>query len=100
MIEIATILKATQLIESWVKGDKIPLNKWICKDGEKYIGIDNESGDCWVEEFDTPLECIKWLTDYPDEAERYGESYIAKTEFLKALNKAFGVKEESNEEDL
>ena len=27
----------------------------------KYVGIDNQSGDAWVEEFETLEECIKWL---------------------------------------
>ena len=26
-----------------------------------YIGIDNTSNDCWVEEFDSEQSCIDWL---------------------------------------
>ena len=32
---------------------------WI-KDG-KYIGIDNRTGDAWVEAFDTRKECFDWI---------------------------------------
>lgn len=89
MVEWATLIKAAQLIDSWCNGDKIPLSKWICKDDEKYIGIDNTDGQCWVEEFDTALECIKWLAGYEDrqetaeatvrtaEAERFWEALVA-----------------------
>lgn len=30
-------------------------------DGEKFIGIDNSTGDAWTEEFDTKEECFAWL---------------------------------------
>lgn len=100
MIEYATLLKAAQLIDSWCDGNKIPLNKWITKDGDKYIGIDNETGDCWVEEFNSPLECIKWLTDYPDDEERGHDCYIPPEgeKFIKSLAIALGMKEEEKEQ--
>ncbi|HBF0843875.1 TPA: hypothetical protein ACG3P3_002384 [Clostridioides difficile] len=28
-----------------------------------YIGIDNSTGECWVEEKETEKECIAWLMD-------------------------------------
>jgi hypothetical protein len=27
-----------------------------------YIAIDNSTGDCWVEEFETKVECLGWLS--------------------------------------
>lgn len=33
---------------------------WANESG-KYIGIDNSTGDAWVEEFETLQECIRWL---------------------------------------
>ena len=33
---------------------------WAVENG-KYIGIDNRTGDAWVEEFETLQECIRWL---------------------------------------
>lgn len=108
MVEWATLIKAAQLIDSWSNGDKIPLNKWICKDDNKYIGIDNSDGNCWVEEFDTALECIKWLTDYEDadqRAEKAKAVYMLKCnpraqELLDAVRKAFSTNiiRESEEE--
>lgn len=29
-------------------------------EGSKFIAVDNTTCDCWVEEFDTPEEAIKW----------------------------------------
>lgn len=29
--------------------------------GDRYIGLDNSTGNCWVEEFDLFMECINWL---------------------------------------
>lgn len=34
---------------------------FICKENNKYIGIDNLYGHCWVEEFDSFFECKVWL---------------------------------------
>ncbi|MBI9009997.1 MAG: hypothetical protein JEZ05_08190 [Tenericutes bacterium] len=31
------------------------------KDGDKYIGVDNTTHNCWVEEFDTLEEVLKWI---------------------------------------
>ncbi|EKN67863.1 hypothetical protein P9E76_01615 [Schinkia azotoformans] len=33
-------------------------------DNGLYIGIDNSSGDAWVEEFKSKQECIDWLKDW------------------------------------
>lgn len=38
-----------------------PLGLFRCIDNSKYIGIDNTTGDAWVEEFNTLDDCIKWL---------------------------------------
>ena len=31
------------------------------KEDDKYVGLDNSNGCCWVEEFRTKRACIKWL---------------------------------------
>ena len=36
-------------------------------DGKHYIGCDNESGECFIEAFDTPEELLKWLNNEQDE---------------------------------
>lgn len=36
-------------------------NKYFRCDDNKWIGCDNETGDAWVEEFDSEEDCIKWL---------------------------------------
>jgi hypothetical protein len=38
----------------------------LCKEGDKYVAIDDTSGDCWVEEFDTKLKAIRWLEGKED----------------------------------
>jgi hypothetical protein len=37
-----------------------PRGLFIIKE-DVWVGIDNLSGDAWVEEFDTEKKCIKWL---------------------------------------
>lgn len=34
---------------------------WLFDFSGKYIGLDNSSGEAWMEEFDTKQECIEWL---------------------------------------
>lgn len=36
---------------------------FIQENGATYIGIDNSTGDAWVEEFPDLLECLMWLAD-------------------------------------
>jgi hypothetical protein len=38
------------------------LGKYIYPEGDRWIGIDNSTGDCWVEAFTTRAECVAWLT--------------------------------------
>lgn len=32
----------------------------------KYIGIDNTTDNCWVEEFDSEVDCLYWLNESID----------------------------------
>lgn len=38
-----------------------PIGRFYQKDGDLYIGIDNTTGDAWVEEFATLGYCLAWL---------------------------------------
>lgn len=40
-----------------------PIGLFYHEDGNTYVGIDNSSGDAWVEEFQSIEECINWLLD-------------------------------------
>ena len=35
--------------------------KFYLRDADKWVGIDNEDGDAWTEEFSSLIECIDWL---------------------------------------
>lgn len=39
-----------------------PLGRFYYPEGNRWIGIDNSTGDCWVEAFTTKAECVAWLT--------------------------------------
>lgn len=39
-----------------------PLGRFYYQEGTRWIGIDNSTGDCWVEAFTTKAECVAWLT--------------------------------------
>ncbi len=38
-----------------------PIGRFWQKDGELYIGIDNTTGDAWVEEVNALKSCLAWL---------------------------------------
>lgn len=38
-----------------------PLGRFFLLDNDLYVGIDNSSGDAWVEEFETKEKCLSWL---------------------------------------
>lgn len=53
--------EAKMIIENF---DSLPIEyekTYLFKDGEKWIGIDNSTAECWVEEFDNIDDCISWL---------------------------------------
>lgn len=55
LIEISSF-EATEIIKS-----KSPIGKFYRKENNLFIGIDNETGDAWVEEFQTLENCFSWL---------------------------------------
>lgn len=36
---------------------------FVQETGVEYVGIDNSTGDAWVEEFPDLTECLMWLAD-------------------------------------
>lgn len=50
-------------VEKWTEHKELPIKeeKIYCKRNEIFIGIDNSTGDCWVEEFKTEKEVQEWL---------------------------------------
>lgn len=39
-----------------------PYGLFFLKDGGVYVGIDNNDGNAWTEEFPTKRKCLEWLT--------------------------------------
>lgn len=50
--------EASEIIET-----RKPLGKFICTEGDSFIGIDNSTGDAWTEKFIALELCLKWLND-------------------------------------
>lgn len=65
-IELVNHEKALQIIES-----REPLGLFISKDGEKYVAIDNQTGDAWTEEFNSLYVANCCLTGSMDTEEAY-----------------------------
>ena len=61
-IEIVTQQAANGIIEN-----RYPYGLFVQADGAKVIGIDNQDGNAWVDEFDTLQECLDWLIDAQEE---------------------------------
>ena len=38
-----------------------PLGKFLFKENNLYVGIDNETGEAWTEDFYNYEDCIEWL---------------------------------------
>ncbi len=53
-----------QLVMEW-NSDRtsIPRGRFISQEGDKYVVIDNRTGDCWVEEFNNKGSAIDYLED-------------------------------------
>lgn len=38
-----------------------PLGLFYLQEGDKFVGIDNSTGDAWTEEFADKEGCLRWL---------------------------------------
>lgn len=56
MIQEITKKKAAEIIEK-----RELLGNFYLYEDDRYVGIDNRTGDAWTEEFDTKEKCIDWL---------------------------------------
>lgn len=54
--------EATEIIEH-----RGPRGFFVQETGDKFVGIDNSTGDAWVEEFPNLTECLKWLAGEREE---------------------------------
>ena len=55
-------IEFSNLINKWMKNRDIPKKMYFTKkNNDLYIGLDNEHGSCYVEEFDTRDRVICWL---------------------------------------
>ena len=41
--------------------NRLPLGMFVQDEGTVVVGIDNSTGDAWVEEFPDLTECLMWL---------------------------------------
>ena len=63
--------------------NRAPLGKFYEVDKERFVGIDNSTGDAWVEEFTTKQECIDWLEGKGKEDEEISITKISKGDIVK-----------------
>lgn len=65
--EIATGDVARRTLKSTLNEEsllKYPVSKYAFgyfRDDDKWIAFDNSTGDCWVEEFATKGQALKWI---------------------------------------
>lgn len=56
LIKEVTQAEAHTIIQS-----REPRGLFYRRDGNRWVGIDNMTGDAWVEEFDSQEQCFAWL---------------------------------------
>lgn len=62
--------QAREIIENWLLGNFVALEKYIvCYGTNQYVAIDNSTNDCWMEEFKTKEGCKMYLLYYEDSEE-------------------------------
>lgn len=60
-IQLISKEKANQIIEN-----RTPIGLFVTEENGMFIGIDNQSGEAWVEEFDNKVDCENWLKGEAD----------------------------------
>lgn len=51
-----------------------PRGLFLSMEGDVVVGIDNQTGDAWTEEFEDRIECLKWLLGWSREEEKDGNN--------------------------
>ena len=54
---------ASRLLNSCdgIAGRHEPMGLFYLKEGDKFDGIDNSTGNAWTEEFPDEVSCLRWL---------------------------------------
>ena len=56
------------IVDLWLESEDLaPVGMFYCIDNDIWVGCDNSSGDCWVEEFKTEEDVINWLNEVVEE---------------------------------
>ena len=55
----------------WEEGNPLPVDKDMiyAQDGDLFIAVDNTSNECYVEEFKTEEDVIKWFNEFEKDDE-------------------------------
>lgn len=56
-IEVVTLEQGREIAQ-----DRMPLGQFMCPSNGFYYAIENESGDAWIEQFNTVQQCINYLS--------------------------------------
>lgn len=63
-MKLITTKAMMSIVNLWCEHKELaPKDKFYCEDNGVWVGCDNTTGDCWVEEFQTEEEVIAWLND-------------------------------------
>lgn len=59
-----TATEMLTIVQTWCENPQsVSYEQFYCFDNGVWVGCDNPTGDCWVEEFKTEEEVIAWLND-------------------------------------
>ena len=60
-----------EYISCWEEGNPLPVDKDMiyAQDGDLFIAVDNTSNECYVEEFKTEEDVIKWFNEFEKDDE-------------------------------
>lgn len=58
-------------VNNWCEHKELPIKKDLlyCKEDDKFVAVDNSSGNCWTEEFKTEEEVHNWLLGMEETSE-------------------------------
>lgn len=60
-ISLVTPEQLNLILLVWERNNEKNRGLYLADAGDRYVAIDNISGDCWTEEFKTITGAIEWL---------------------------------------
>lgn len=71
MIKFVPLEKVSEIIENFNNNKPTEEGKYLTVEGNRFVAVDNSTGDAWTEDFPKMKDAIDWLNNKFDISDYY-----------------------------